>query len=165
MLTLHESLIFYPSLLSIKEGPACWTPEFTLLSLAQVPLLLEAFLELCVPCAVSTNYSVSQLLICMMVSLANLWTPFLHHLWLFHFWASSTEYSEWRTVGAQWTLVELSWQCLIWFSIHNVLRAHSSRGQFWWSGKSMGVGVRTLLFKPLPCSVWMYGFGHSLPEL
>ena len=65
-------------------------------------------LELYVPCVVSTNCSVLQLLNYMKVSLTNLWTPFLYHLWLFHFWASSTEHSEWCTVGVQFSSVTQS---------------------------------------------------------
>ena len=106
VLPLHK-LVFYPSL-KVKEGPACWTLEFILLTLSQMPLFLDVMLELCVPCVVSTNCSVLQLLNYMKVSLTNLWTPFLHHLWLFHFWASSTEISEWCTVGVQFSSVAQS---------------------------------------------------------
>ena len=107
VLPLHK-LVFYPSSLKVKEGPACWTLEFILLTLSQMPLFLEVMLELCVPCVVSTNCSVLQLLNYMKVSLTNLWTPFLHHLWLFHFWASSTEISEWCTTGVQFSSVAQS---------------------------------------------------------
>lgn len=63
---LHK-LVFYPSSL-LKKGLPVELFEFILLTLSQMPLFLEAMLELYVPCVVSTNCSVLQLLNYMKVS-------------------------------------------------------------------------------------------------
>lgn len=87
----------------------------------------------------------------------------------FHFWASSPEHNNWYTVDAQWMFIELSRLCSIQFGVHNILGSHSvrpcNRWQLWCGWKNKGVGIKTPVFKSSPCSLWICGFGHSLPEL